>query len=94
MYTMFLWRVGRCGEAEPLYREALAGRRLVLGDAHPGTVSLASVNNLAGLLQVKGDLRGAEPLYREALAGNQHALGDADPDTLTTVEQPRLAAAG
>ncbi len=37
----------------------------MLGPKHPDT--LTSVNNLAGLLQNKGDYDGAEPLYRRAL---------------------------
>ena len=42
---------GDLAGAEPLFREALQARREVLGDRHPDT--LASVNNLASLLQAK-----------------------------------------
>ena len=38
-----------------------------------------SLNNLALLLQDRGDLAGAEPLYREALAIRRKALGDEHP---------------
>lgn len=31
---------GKLDEAEPLYRDALAGRRKALGDTHPDTLSL------------------------------------------------------
>ena len=50
------------GEAEPLMREALAGRRSKLGDGHPET--LMAMNNLAELLQKQGKLGEAEPLMR------------------------------
>ena len=40
----------------------LASAEEVLGEKHPGT--LTSVNNLASLLQDKGDYDGAEPLFR------------------------------
>ena len=39
---------GKVREAEELYREALEGRRLTLGPAHPMTIR--SMNNLANLL--------------------------------------------
>ena len=74
---------GKLSEAEPLYREALAGRRKALGDDHPDT--LGSVNNFACLLQDQGKLSEAEPLYRKALAGRRKALGDDHPDTLTSL---------
>ena len=44
-------------EAAELYREALAVRRRVLGDAHPDT--LISMNNLGVLLQDQGELEEA-----------------------------------
>jgi tetratricopeptide (TPR) repeat protein len=40
---------GKLSEAEPYYREALEGRRRVLGDEHPDT--LTSINNMGVLLQ-------------------------------------------
>ena len=43
-------------------RRALASYEEVLGEKHPGT--LASLNNLALLLNDKGDYDGAEPLFR------------------------------
>ena len=53
---------GKPMEAEPLAREALAGRKRVLGAAHPDT--LASLNNLANLLKQQGKLTEAESLYQ------------------------------
>ena len=37
------------------------------------------LNNLAALLQAKGDYAGAEPLYRRALAIDEKALGSDHP---------------
>ena len=45
---------GKLAEAEPLRREALAGRRKTMGDKHPGTVT--SINNMATLLLDQGKL--------------------------------------
>ena len=45
---------GDLERAEPLYREALEGRREKLGPKHPDT--LRSVKNLGLLLQARGDL--------------------------------------
>ncbi len=47
------------------YRETLKMRREILGDQHPDT--LTSMNNLASLLQAKGELAEAESLHRETL---------------------------
>ena len=52
-------------EAEPLYREALEMKRKLLGDAHPELA--AGLNNLAFVLETRGDYRGAEKAYRESL---------------------------
>ena len=57
--------------------------RATLGDRHPDT--LASMNNLGGLLHAKGDLAAAEPLLRDALEGRCEVLGDRHPDTITSV---------
>jgi hypothetical protein len=75
--------LGKLGEAEPLFREALEGSRRTLGDAHPQT--LVSINNMAHLLLVRGELAEAEPLYREALEGLRRAHGDAHPHTLAAL---------
>ena len=70
---MRLQAKGKYDEAEPLYREALEGRRETLGNRHQNTV--ASLSNLASLLREKGDLTAAEPLSREALELNRETLG-------------------
>ena len=74
----------KLAEAEALYREALAGRRKVLGDEHPET--LESVRSLAGVLREQGKLDEAEPVYREALEGRRKVLGDAHPLTLESLK--------
>ena len=51
---------GRLGEAEALAREALAGRRSALGDAHPHTQW--SYQLLLGLLTAQGKHREAREL--------------------------------
>jgi hypothetical protein len=74
---------GRLGEAEPLYRGALAAYRRTLREEHPAT--LYTLNNLAILLSDQGRLSEAEPLYLEALAARRRALGNEHPDTLVVV---------
>jgi tetratricopeptide (TPR) repeat protein len=69
---------GRYGDAEPLYLEALAMRKQLLGEAHPSVA--ASLNNLAVLYEKQGRYEEAEPLYLEALAMDQRLLGEAHPD--------------
>ena len=56
-----------------------AGER-TLGKEHPNT--LTSLNNLAGLLNAKGDYAGAEPLYRRVLEARERTQGKEHPDTL------------
>ena len=66
-------------------REALTGRREVLGDKHPET--LESVARLALLLQDQAKLDEAEPLLREAMNGRRDVLGAMHRDTLATFHQ-------
>jgi hypothetical protein len=54
----------------------------VLGPEHPHT--LRSVNNLAALLERKGDYAGAQPLYERALEAGA-GVGPEHPDTLMSV---------
>jgi hypothetical protein len=76
---ILLYRRGKSGEAEPLYRETLAATRATLGSQHINTIH--STHNLAGLLRDMGKLDDAEPLFREALAGRWALLGRSHPDT-------------
>ena len=68
---------GRDGDAEPLFLEALAMRKQLLGEAHPDVA--ASLNNLALLYDFQGHYGDAEPLYLEALAMRKQLLGEAHP---------------
>ena len=67
----------RPGEAEPLYRRALAIDEASYGPDHPGGDRL---NNLAGLLHATNRLGEAEPLYRRALAIDETSYGPDHPD--------------
>jgi hypothetical protein len=97
IYGEFLHGSGRLGEAEPLYREALAGRRATLGTKHPDTLTsmsnlaalqqtgtLLSMNNLAALLYAQGKVAESEALFKETLEGRRAALGPQHPNTLST----------
>ena len=65
---------GHPGEAEPMYREALAMRRKLLGNEHPDTIE--SMAGLAALLQERGNLVDAEALARECLSLREKPLWD------------------
>jgi tetratricopeptide (TPR) repeat protein len=56
---------GKLAEAEGYFREALEGRRRVLGPDHPLTA--LSLRNLAGLFNKQRRFAEAQPLLREAL---------------------------
>lgn len=75
---------GRYEEAEPLYLEALAMRKKLLGEEHPYVAT--SINNLAGLYHKQGRYSEAEPLYQQALAIADRALGAEHPTTRTIGE--------
>jgi tetratricopeptide (TPR) repeat protein len=75
--------LGKCEEAEALYRQALKGRVKVLGEEHPSTI--ASAINLAEVLKDLGKYREAEAFYRRSLEGREKVLGREHPDTLTSV---------
>jgi tetratricopeptide (TPR) repeat protein len=82
-FAELLRRHGKLTEAEPLYWQALEGRRRLLGNDHPDT--LHSLDNFAGLLHAQGKLIEAEPLFRESLALRRLLLGSNHPDTLTSI---------
>jgi tetratricopeptide (TPR) repeat protein len=62
-----------------LFRRALAVMEKALGPDHPDTAT--ALNNLAELLEDKGDHAGAERLLRRALAIREKALGPDHTDT-------------
>ena len=66
-------------QAASLFREALAIYETVLGPDHHDTA--ASLNNLASVLQLQGDIAGARPLFERALAIYEKDLGPEHPDT-------------
>jgi len=78
-----LYDQGKLSKAEPLFKEALEGRRRTLDNTHCET--LTSINNLGMLLHHQGKLSEAEPLFREALEAQRRTLGDTHPDTLTSI---------
>ncbi len=78
-----LLSLGRSAEAEPLLKDALTGRRRVLGETHPETIS--SINNYAVVLESLGRLAEAEPLYKDALERYRRVRGDDHPDTITSI---------
>ena len=66
-------------DAEPLYQEALAMSKRLLGDEHPSVAS--SLNNLACLYYNQGRYSDAEPLYQEALELLEKLLGPDHPSS-------------
>jgi tetratricopeptide (TPR) repeat protein len=73
---------GHYGEAEPLYKRALAIGEQHLGVKHPNVAT--SLNNLAGLYESQGRYSEAEPLYTRALA-IQEQLEANYPDVATSL---------
>ncbi|MEU0006541.1 tetratricopeptide repeat protein, partial [Streptomyces sp. NPDC006314] len=71
--------------AQALYQRALEARERVLGSDHPST--LASLTNLAAVLQDQGDLERAQALYQRALEARERVLGPDHPSTSTTRHQ-------
>ena len=70
-------------EAQKLHREVLGARRKALGESHLDT--LASMNNLANVLQKQGQWQEAEDLHREVLEIRRQILGEEHPDTLSSM---------
>ncbi len=83
---------GRAGEAELLYRRALAIAETALGPDHPNVATC--LGNLAELLRVTGRAGEAEPLYRRALAILEASLGPEHPNTVGVRENLAALLAG
>ncbi|HNP62819.1 MAG TPA: tetratricopeptide repeat protein [Woeseiaceae bacterium] len=66
-------------EAEKLFREALAMKRVLYSDAPHPEIAMG-LNNVAYTLHVEGEYRDAELLYREAIEMNRELLGNDHPD--------------
>ncbi|HEX6199978.1 MAG TPA: serine/threonine-protein kinase, partial [Thermoanaerobaculia bacterium] len=71
-------RLGLLDEAAGALDAALEGRRRLLGLEHPKVAE--SLNELAIVLQDRGELERAEALYREALDMRRRLLGPEHPD--------------
>src|SRR5271165_5286398 len=83
MNELGLWLNNRAehGEAEPLYRRALAIDEKSFGPEHPNVAR--GLINLAELLRATNRLAEAEPLYRRALAIDEKSFGPDHPDVAT-----------
>jgi tetratricopeptide (TPR) repeat protein len=75
--------MGQKSNAEEMYRRALEGYEKVLGLEHP--LTLASVSNLAWVLQDQRKYEAAEEMYRRALKEYEKVLGLEHPSTLTCI---------
>jgi tetratricopeptide (TPR) repeat protein len=70
---------GKYAQAQPLFEQALAIRRRLLGDDDPDTAATSSW--LAYNLKSQGKYAQAQPLYEKALAIDRRLLGDDHPET-------------
>jgi tetratricopeptide (TPR) repeat protein len=89
MNDLALWLKNRAehGEAEPLYRRALAIDEKSFGPDHPDVAR--GLNNLAELLRATNRLAEAEPLYRQVLrilAEFGHRTGHEHPHFRTAID--------
>lgn len=66
-------------EAEQLFRDALAMKRVLYADEIHPEIAMG-LNNIAYTLHVEGEFADAEVLYREAIDMNRKLLGDDHPD--------------
>ena len=86
--AFYLVARGRYGEAEPLYLDALAMRKRLLGNEHPDVAQ--SLNNLANLYYNQGRYGEAEPLYLDALAMSKRLLGNEHPEVARSLNNLAL----
>src|SRR5262249_14446825 len=77
--AVLLQTTNRLGEAEPLYRRALAINEKSYGPDHPDVA--IDLNNLAGVLRDTNRLGEAEPLIRRAPAIAEKSYGPDHPNT-------------
>ncbi|RYP17189.1 hypothetical protein DL767_010064 [Monosporascus sp. MG133] len=80
--------IGKYEEAEQMHRQALELRKAVLGGEHPDT--LASINNLALVLNSQGKYEEAEQMHRQALKLRKAVVGGEHPDTLASINNLAL----
>jgi tetratricopeptide (TPR) repeat protein len=84
----YLMLIGEYGRAERMERSAVTTREEVLGPEHPDT--LASMRNLAGVLNSQGKYEEAEAMERQTLAQREKVLGPEHPDTLMSMSNLAL----
>jgi CHAT domain-containing protein/Flp pilus assembly protein TadD len=82
-------RVGASTEIEAMYRRALAIQDRALGREHPSTA--LTLNNLGGMLALRGDFVQAEQMQRAALATMEKVFGEQHPDTAAVLTSLSLA---
>jgi tetratricopeptide (TPR) repeat protein len=81
--ALLLKATNRLGEAEPLFRRALAIDEQRYGPDHPSVAT--ALNNLAGLLRDTNRPAEAEPLHRRALAIDERSYGPDHPSVATAL---------
>lgn len=81
--------LGVTGEIEGMYRRALAIQDRSLGRGHPSTA--LTLNNLGGVLALRGDFAQAEQMQRAALGTMEKVFGEQHPDTAAVLTSLSLA---
>jgi serine/threonine-protein kinase len=71
-------------KAEPLFKQALAIRQKVLGQADPLTTR--ELNNLALLYEHQKRFNEAEPLYKQVIETYKQTVGPNDPELITPLQ--------
>src|SRR5258706_5150795 len=72
-----------------MYRRALSIQDRTLGREHPSTA--LTLNNLGGMLALRGDFAQAEQMQRAALATIEKVFGEQHPDTAAVLTSLSLA---
>ena len=83
--AMLLDRQGKLGQAEQMYKRALAGKEKALGPNHTSTLN--TVNNLGNLYSDQGKLDEAEQMYQRALLVYQRIYGPSHERVTATSEK-------
>jgi CHAT domain-containing protein/Tfp pilus assembly protein PilF len=81
--------IGAQTEVEGLYRRALSIQTRALGTEHPS--SALTLNNLGGMLAMRGDYAQAEKMQRAALGTMEKVFGEQHPDTAAVLTSLSLS---
>ena len=81
--------LGAVTEIEGMYRRALSIQDRALGRGHPSTA--LTLNNLGGMLALRGDFAQAEQMQRAALATMEKEFGEQHPDTAAVLTSLSLS---